>query len=318
MLIVLLCALLLDYFFGEPKKYHPLVGFGRLANYLEERLNEDLLDKKVGFNPDKKPQTTQQNRINGLIAVLVCLVPAWWLTHLIISDGLLSMLLETIILYLALGLSSLKEHAQQVLKPLQENQLDQARQALAMIVSRDTQQMDEEGICRAATESVLENGSDAVFATIFWFLVAGAPGVVVYRLSNTLDAMWGYKTDRYNNFGFFVAKFDDLLNFIPARLTALTYALMGNWKNAMRCWSKQGSLWESPNAGVVMAAGAGALDVQLGGADHYHGELKQRTDLGCGEKAQAATIEQSCQLLDRSIIVWVVVVALICIPVWLS
>ncbi|MCU7939203.1 MAG: adenosylcobinamide-phosphate synthase CbiB [gamma proteobacterium symbiont of Bathyaustriella thionipta] len=317
MLIVLLCALLLDYFFGEPEKYHPLVAFGRFASYLEARLNEDLLDKKVGFNPDRKPQTMQQNRTNGLIAVLVCLVPAWWLTYVVISDGLFSMLLETVILYLALGLNSLKAHAREVLLPVQNEQLDQARHALSKIVSRDTREMDEEGICRATTESVLENGSDAVFATIFWFLVAGAPGVVVYRLSNTLDAMWGYKTQRYNHFGFFIAKFDDLLNFIPARLTALTYALMGNWKNAMRCWSKQGSLWESPNAGVVMAAGAGALGVQLGGADHYHGELKQRTDLGCGEKAQADTIHQACQLLDRSTILWAVVVALICVPAWL-
>lgn len=316
MLIVLLCALLLDYFFGEPKKYHPLVGFGRFAVYLEERLNEDLLDKKVGFNADKKPQTTQQNRINGLIAVLVCLVPAWWFTWLIISDGLLGMLLEIIILYLALGLNSLKQHAQQVLRPLQSNQLDQARHALAMIVSRDTQQMDEEGICRATTESVLENGSDAVFATIFWFLVAGAPGVVVYRLTNTLDAMWGYKTERYNNFGFFVARFDDLLNFIPARLTALSYALMGNWKNAMKCSSKQGILWESPNAGVVMAAGAGALDVQLGGADQYDGEVKQRPDLGCGQKAETQTIHLACELVDHAVILWVVVVALICVPAW--
>lgn len=317
MLIVLLCALLLDYYFGEPKKYHPLIGFGRFAQYLEERLNEDLLDKKVGFNPDNKPQSMQQNRINGLLAVVICVLPVWWLTYVIIADDIFSMLLETIILYLALGLNSLKAHAQQVFRLLQNNQLEQARQALALIVSRDTQQLDEHGISRAASESVLENGSDAVFATIFWFLVAGAPGVVVYRLVNTLDAMWGYKTPRYNNFGFFIARFDDLLNFIPARLTALSYALTGNWSNAMRCWAKQGSLWESPNAGVVMAAGAGALNVQLGGDDQYHGEVKHRADLGCGEQAQAETIQQTCQLVDRSTILWVVVVALIYVPAWL-
>ena len=343
MLIVLLCALLLDYFFGEPKKYHPLVAFGQFANWLEERLNETLIKIKsetaVELSSEfiiesteeagsksspklTKMEISQQNRLNGLIAALICLVPAGWLTYSLVNnslvaDGVIGFSLEVIILYFAIGLSSLKQHAQGILAPLMERQFVQARHALSMIVSRDTQQMDEEGICRATTESVLENGNDAVFAAIFWFVIAGAPGVVIFRLTNTLDAMWGYKNERYNSFGFFVAKFDDILNFIPARLTALTYALMGNWKNAMQCWSDQGSLWESPNAGTVMAAGAGALDVQLGGADQYHGEYKERPDLGCGKKARPEIIQQACDMLDRSTILWVIVVALLSLPAWL-
>ncbi|MCW8929813.1 MAG: adenosylcobinamide-phosphate synthase CbiB [Gammaproteobacteria bacterium] len=332
MLIVLLCALLLDYFFGEPVKYHPLVAFGQLANWLEERLNETLInihsESKVEFSSEfiieatndsgsSSTKASNQNRLNGLIAVLICIMPAGWLTYAVVDEGIIGFVLEVIILYFAIGLSSLKQHAQEVLIPLVERQYEQARQALSKIVSRDTEDMDEEGICRAATESVLENGNDAVFATIFWFAVAGAPGVVIFRLTNTLDAMWGYKTERFNSFGFFAAKFDDILNYIPARLTAVTYALMGNWKNAMQCWTIQGSLWESPNSGVVMAAGAGALDVQLGGADQYHGEYKERPDLGCGQKAKPEVIQQACDLLDRSTIVWVVIIALITIPSWI-
>ena len=316
MLIVLLCALLLDYYFGEPKKYHPLVMFGKLADYLELRLNEAQPDKNSAEQAEKSSQAIPQNRINGLIALLVCLIPAWWLTVLIIPEGPIGLLFEAVILYLALGLNSLQQHAKQILQPLYTNDLPQARQALAQIVSRDTQQMDNEAICRAGTESVLEDGSDAVFAAIFWFIIAGAPGVVVYRLSNTLDAMWGYKTARFNHFGYFIAKFDDILNFVPARLTALSYALTGNWNNATRCWQQQGAFWESPNAGVVMAAGAGALGVRLGGADQYHGKLKQRADLGCGAKPDPDSLAQACQLVNRSTILWVIVVALITIPGW--
>lgn len=331
MLIVLLCALLLDYFFGEPVKYHPLAAFGRFAAYLEDRLNEALMEVKAakkielsselisesievsGFSPAIK-QASQKNRLNGFLAALICLVPAGWLTLYLVGDGITGFVLEVIILYFAIGLNSLKQHAQDILAALMTRQFEQARHALSMIVSRDTQQLDEQGICRASTESILENGNDAVFATIFWFVVAGAPGVVVYRLSNTLDAMWGYKTERFNDFGFFAAKLDDVLNYIPARLTALGYALAGNWKNAMHCWSVQGSLWESPNAGVVMAAGAGALDVQLGGAAQYHGDYKNRPDLGCGQQADPEIIQQACELLNRSTILWVIVVALLSLP----
>ena len=155
-----------------------------------------------------------------------------------------------------------------------------------------------------------------MFAAIFWFIVAGAPGVVVYRLANTLDAMWGYKTERYNDFGFFVAKFDDLLNYFPARLTALGYALMGNWKNAIQCWLSQASFWERANAGVVKSAGAGALDVQLGGGDMYHGEYKQRPQLGCGNKTVPETINQACHLLNRSTIVWLILIGQVSLFGW--
>jgi adenosylcobinamide-phosphate synthase len=319
MLIVLLCALLLDYFFGEPKKeYHPLVMFGQFAAHLEERLNEYQLENSDNLDDVALEKQQQKNKINGLIAALVCLIPISIFIYIIHQTGtILGYLIDIAVLYFAIGLHSLKKHADTIFQQLKNKQLDNARQAVALIVSRDTEQMNEDDIARATTESILENGSDAVLAAIFWFLLAGAPGVIMYRLSNTLDAMWGYKTPRYYHFGFFIAKFDDLLNYVPARLSALSYALAGNWSNAIHCGQQQGSLWESSNAGIVMATGAGALNVKLGGADYYHGEYKQRPDLGCGEQAQAKTIKDACQLLDRATSLWVIVVALVNISIWL-
>ncbi len=333
LLIVLSCALLLDYFFGEPLRYHPLTAFGRLADWLEERLNEAtasvrasvdielsselISEPPLDLDSKKHREAAAQNRLNGVLATLICLLPAAWLSYYLSDIYLVGFVFEVIIVYFAIGLSSLKQHAYDILNPLMTRQFAQSRQALAKIVSRDTDQLDEQGICRATTESVLENGNDAVFGAIFWFLVAGVPGVVIYRLTNTLDAMWGYKNERFKSFGFFAARLDDVLNYIPARLTALTYALTGNWKNAMHCWAAQGSLWDSPNAGVVMAAGAGALDVQLGGGDQYHGAYKDRPVLGCGQTVEPQHIQQACDLLDRSTILWLVVVALVTLPGWL-
>jgi len=216
-------------------------------------------------------------------------------------------LAEIVLLYLALGLRSLGEHALPVAQALWRHDLPEARRRVACIVSRDTSQLDEEGVARAATESVLENGSDAVFAALFWFIVAGAPGVVLYRLSNTLDAMWGYRNARFERFGWAAARIDDLLNYVPARLVAVTYALLGRTRRALRCWRTQAPLWDSPNAGPVMAAGAGALGVVLGGAAIYHGELHARPELGRGSAPQARHIEHALDLVWAGVGVWLLV-----------
>lgn len=227
-----------------------------------------------------------------------------WLLSLLPGIGWLA---EIVLLYLALGLRSLGEHALPVAQALWRHDLPEARRRVACIVSRDTSQLDEEGVARAATESVLENGSDAVFAALFWFIVAGAPGVVLYRLSNTLDAMWGYRNARFERFGWAAARIDDLLNYVPARLVALTYASLGRTRRALRCWRTQAPLWDSPNAGPVMAAGAGALGVVLGGAAIYHGELHARPELGRGSAPQARHIEHALDLVWAGVGVWLLV-----------
>jgi adenosylcobinamide-phosphate synthase len=173
------------------------------------------------------------------------------------------------------------------------------------MVSRDTHALDGTRVAAAATESVLENGHDAVFGALFWFVLLGAPGALLFRLANTLDAMWGYRTSRYERFGWAAARMDDALGYLPARLTALTYAALGRFACAMRCWRTQARAWDSPNAGPVMAAGAGALCVRLGGAAPYHGRWEERPVLGEGDPPDAGTIVRALRLVDRGVVAWV-------------
>lgn len=294
--LAMLVAVLLDLMLGEPLRLHPLVLFGRLASFNEQALYGD-------------------GRFKGIVAWCVCVLPpvllTWLIAHLMARySSWACAVFGALLLYLAIGYRSLAEHARPVAQALLDGDLHAARRAVSRIVSRDTDGLDETRVAAAATESVLENGADAVFAALFWFALLGAPGVVLYRLSNTLDAMWGYRTPRYENFGWAAARIDDLLNFIPARLTAATYALCGDANRAWRCWRVQAPSWDSPNAGPVMAAGAGALRVRLGGPAPYHGVMEERPRLGEGEPASAASIQAALRLVSRGLVLWLLVALL--------
>ncbi len=158
---------------------------------------------------------------------------------------------------------------------------------------------------------MLENGNDAIFGTLFWFALLGGPGALLFRLANTLDAMWGYRTERFNLFGRFAARFDDALNWLPARLTALSYALLGKTRTAFNCWRVQAPGWDSPNAGPVMAAGAGSLGIALGGAAIYHGQEEIRPPLGQGPAPVAADLYRAITLVKRSLWLWLSILFII-------
>lgn len=290
--LTVISAVLLDALLGEPKRWHPLVGFGWMANKLEHALNRNMPPSLA--------------RMAGLSAWLLLLLPLVALSYLV-CDRPLGWVADVTLLYFAIGAQSLTQHAQQVYTPLQEGNLPQARHAISMIVSRDTSQLNETEIATATVESVLENGNDAIFGAIFWFVLFGGAGAVLFRLANTLDAMWGYRTPRFLYFGWAAARLDDVLNLIPARLTALSYALCGHTKTALKCWMAQSSTWYSPNAGPVLAAGAGALRVQLGGNAVYHGTAKQRPNLGMGALANTQHILEATSLVKRSITLWCLV-----------
>ena len=299
MLAALLClgAALLDRWLGEPRRWHPLIGFGELAQRVEALV----------YGPPELGPGARRER--GVIAVILLLVPftvaAWLLAWL----PLIGLAVALGLLYLALGARSLAEHAEAVAEALQAGDLALARRKVALIVSRDAADLDEEGISRATVESVLENGCDAIFGALFWFALAGAAGVVLYRLANTLDALWGYRTPRYLDFGWAAARFDDALNWLPARLTALSYVLVGSQPAlAWRCWQAQAPNWKSPNAGPVMAAGAGALGLALGGPACYHGQWRQRPPLGEGLAPCAEDIGRAVKLVQRTLWLWLAVI----------
>ncbi len=289
--LVVVIAVVLDQFLGEPRRWHPLTAFGSIANTAESMLN-----------------TGKRKRLHGVLALLILLLPLMFMARWL-SDTY-GLVVDILLVYLAIGGASLGQHVLKVIHALQKGSLAQAREAVAMIVSRDTAELDETGVNRATIESLLENGADAVFGALFWFLLAGAPGVVAYRLVNTLDAMWGYRTERFEQFGWAAAKLDDLLNWIPARLTAVGYALAGNRRAAFRCWGGQASGLASPNGGVVMCAGAGSLGVTLGGSASYHGERMDKPLFGCGEVPRVSDIYRALDMLYKSLAIWLSVIVI--------
>ncbi len=294
---IVLCALVLDNYLGEPERYHPLVGFGRWAAFLDARFVGGL-----------------RNRAGGVLAWCCAVLPlvllAFWLEQLLADTAPGLVVASALVLYLTLGFHSLKAHANAVSAPLVRGDLNGASQALAMIVSRDTQALSDTEIATATVESVLENGADAVFAALFWFMVAGIPGVVGYRLANTLDAMWGYKTPQYRSFGWAAARIDDVLNAAPALLTGLLYTAVAGRPRKLCSALQQGLRWKSVNAGTVMASGAWALNLRLGGAAVYHGKPQQRPVLGnpAAPPADAGSIKRANHLLDKAVLAFILLV----------
>ncbi|MBU3069691.1 cobalamin biosynthesis protein [Aestuariicella sp. G3-2] len=308
--VAVILAFLLDRLLGEPRRLHPLVGFGNLAMWLERRCNWWRGSESVG------------RLVLGGLAWLLLVVPLPLMIALVWFSGELSLLAEILLaviaLYLSIGWQSLREHGLSVVEAFSREGLEAAREQVSRIVSRDTDAMDESAVSRATIESMLENGSDAIFAPFFWFILAGPAGAVMYRLANTLDAMWGYRTERYAAFGFVSAKLDDLLNWAPARLTALSYALLGHTATALRCWKQQAADCASPNGGPVMCSGAGGLGIELGGGAYYHGQWQSRPTMGAGRAAVIRDINRSIQLVDKTVMLWIGSWLTVWIVIWVK
>ena len=294
MALLLAGGVLLDLLLGEVRRWHPLVGFGNWASAIERYSNHGRLRFWRGIAA-------------WMLAVLPLVCATAWIC------GLAGFIAHALMLYFCIGLRSLRDHNLPIAKALLAGDLAHARLLTARIVSRDTTDANETDLAKASVESLLENGNDAVFGTLFWFAVAGGPGAVLFRLANTLDAMWGYRNARFNDFGKAAARIDDALNYLPARLTALSYVLLApttaGKRNAWFCWRTQAPAWSSPNAGPVMASGAGALGLALGGAATYDGQVEQRPPLGSGAAATAHDIVRAWRLVAHTTAWWVACVA---------
>lgn len=294
--LIILFALFLDLILGEPRRYHPLAGFGYCANRLETRLIRD---------------TQSYNRVRGALAMIILILPVIAGIIFIQSTFHYPQLIDILLLYFAIGRKSLLQHAQVLIKPLQANDLNAARQKVAMIVSRDTSHMQQNDIIKATLETVIENSNDAIFGAIFWFAIAGAPGAIIYRLVNTLDAMWGYKNKRFMHFGWAAAKLDDALNWLPARLTVLSFSLFAKSLKIIPQSFQQGKKCASPNAGPVMSAGAYALGIKLGGDAYYQGRKISKPILGYGRDANTEDIQRSMKLVNTNVLIWLIAISAI-------
>ncbi|GHA02447.1 cobalamin biosynthesis protein CobD [Arenicella chitinivorans] len=299
--LILASALLLDALLGEPKRWHPLVGFGHVAHWLERRVNRTSVQPARAF-------------LGGLGCVVILLiVPITLIQVMAVQVNDYATLARTVfdvsLVYWAIGYQSLRQHVLAVYDALNAEQLQRARLALSMIVSRDTEQLDAQKISAATIETTLENGNDAVFGVLFWYLLGGAPMVIAYRLSNTLDAMWGYRTAQFEWFGKPAALLDDALNFLPARLVASSYALLGDYRTAITSWRAFAPLLASPNAGPVMAAGAGSLNLQLGGTAQYHNTSVLKPQFGGNKSPDSDDIPRALSLVSGTIKLWLAVIA---------
>lgn len=270
-------ALCLDEVLGEPRRFHPLNGFGLWANWLEARLNRGT-------------------RLLGVLALGLALSPLLLLSPVFDTLGIWA---DVLVLYVCIGYKSLREHVNAVKEALLSADINTARAKLGLIVSRDTQELSADECAQANIETLLENSLDAIFASIFWFLIGGATAVLLHRWVNTLDALWGYKNSRFKYFGWAAARLDDVLNFIPARILALLMLIVGNSRQAMYCWHHQAKHCASPNAGVVICTGAGALGIRLSSRANYQGVWHKKPTMGVGEGATAFDIPKAMRLMAK-------------------
>jgi len=292
-LLIITFALLLDQLLGEARRFHPLAGFGSCARWLENYLNKKCASKLKGV-------------LGLLILVLPLSLLLVYLKNLSLSP-VFYQFTDIVIIYLAVGRKSLREHALNVLKPLEQGDLAKAREKISLIVSRDTHEMSQPQVIIACLESIIENSNDAIFGVIIWYLIGGAPGVLVYRLVNTLDAMWGYKNERFLYFGWAAARLDDVLNWLPARLSVFSFALVARGSEFNKVWQtafQQGGKCSSKNAGPVMSAGACALNIKLGGKARYNGVSINKPDLGYGNQAGISDIKHALLLIDKTLLLW--------------
>lgn len=301
--IIMAIAFLLDYLFSEVRKFHPLIGFGYLTNKIEKAANDQHIT-------ENKTHQLLSKTLGTVSWLLLCL-PLPLVYYYFHQDTLFFWCLDAIALYFAVGLKSLKLHALQILKPLERNDLATARYFCGYLVSRRTDHLSEKEISRATIESVLENGHDAAIASFFWFMIGGAPLVILHRLANTLDAMWGYKNERFLHFGWCAARMDDLLGWPSAKVSALLFACQTNFSlskmiSALTNGYQQSQQYKSLNGGWVMATGASVLNFTLGGTAIYHGKKTVSPTLGCGEPVTKKDILLSINLVNKAVITFIV------------
>ena len=277
--IALAAGFILDLIFGDPRwLYHPVCLIGKLISVFEKGIRKLL------------PQTEKGELAGGLIEViLICtvslLVPSVLLYVLYRHLPILGVILEAFWCYQLLATRSLRDESMKVYHALKKGTIEDARYAVSMIVGRDTAELTEKGVIKAAVETVAENTSDGVIAPMFYMAVGGAPLMFLYKGINTMDSMLGYKNERYLYFGRCAAKLDDAANYLPSRISGLlmiagAFVIGLDSRNAARIFKRDSRNHASPNSAQTEAVMAGALDVQLAGNAYYFGKLYEKPTIG--------------------------------------
>ena len=266
LILPLLLGWLLDFIFGDPSRLpHPIVWFGKMISWGEHRLN-------------KGNHRMAKGAVMAIILILMVFFVVWGLKQLV-PNMVLWLVLDTIIIFYCLAGTTLIREVREVFLAL-DRSLDEGRQQVARIVGRDTSQLSAQEVRTAALETLAENLSDGVIAPLFWLALLGTPGMLAYKMVNTLDSMIGYRTERYKDFGCLAAHIDDVANYIPARLTALLMVIASGKLSLLKFVWKNGRKHASPNSGYPEAALAGILNCRFGGPHYYFGELFDKPFIG--------------------------------------
>ena len=267
---------MLDIIFGDPAKLpHPIVWFGKAIAFFEHRLNKG-----------------SHRKLKGALVAIGLIVSVFIVTYLIrhylnllpsITGRGWGWVFDSIIIFFCLAGTTLIREVRQVFLAV-DRSLEEGRKQVARIVGRDTTELSAQEVRTAALETLAENLSDGVIAPLFWLAILGLPGMMAYKMINTLDSMIGYKTERYKDFGCWAAHIDDIANYIPARLTALLMAIASPRKGLLRFIWRNGRRHASPNSGYPEAALAGILNCRFGGPHYYFGQLFDKPYIGENER----------------------------------
>ena len=266
LILPLLLGWLMDFIFGDPSRLpHPIVWFGKMISWGEHRLNNGAHRMAKGA-------------MLAIVLILTVFFVIWGFKRLA-PNMVLWLILDTIIIFYCLAGTTLIREVREVFLAL-DRSLEEGRRQVARIVGRDTSQLTAQEVRTAALETLAENLSDGVIAPLFWLALLGTPGMLAYKMANTLDSMIGYRTERYKDFGCWAARIDDVANYIPARLTAVLMVIASGKLSLMKFVWKNGRRHASPNSGYPEAALAGALNCRFGGPHYYFGELFDKPYIG--------------------------------------
>ncbi|KPK33369.1 MAG: threonine-phosphate decarboxylase [Betaproteobacteria bacterium SG8_40] len=279
----------------------------------------------AGYTNNVAGQFNAGERRQGVFAWLVAVLP-WvlgvFLVHLLLDEAsnVLSLAFNVAVLYFLIGFRQFAGSFNEILDALRNEDTDAARQALAGWRNQSADELNSGEIAKLAIENGLVDVHRHVFGVMFWFVVLPGPtGALLYFLSAMLVDGWGVRGgEDYIEFGGFARKAFEVLDWVPARLTAITFAIVGNFEDALYCWRTQSNAWGDAGQGAVLAAGAGALGVRLGNAIHQDGTVVFRPELGLGDEADVNHMAAGMNLAWRSVLIWLFLIALVTLALWIG